>query len=201
MYLTMSPTDVLDHIVSLNSKAKHIIEVGSYYCGWAKYLSDKMPQATIYALQSPSSDKLNHIKDTSEGELSEFDILGWKKHMKGQLDKKYHQYYDFNLYAQEVNSRSNIVGVLTTSPPTHWQQNYDICTIALTKDPNENYKQYCYWRTKGNPGSVLLLAAYNLLPGDNYEGEFSTRKELIDAIKKMDNVTEFDHEHIILHND
>lgn len=197
----MSPTDVLDYIINLNPNAKTVIDVGAYYCGWSKYMSDKLPGATVYALQSPDRKKLNHIIDTEQGELSQYDILGWKKHMKGILHEQYHKFYDFNLYADEVDSRPNIVGVLTTSPPSHWHQTYDICTIALTKDPNENYKQYCYWREKKNDGGVLLLAAYNILPGDDYRGELKDRKDFISAVKKLDNIIELDHEHIILHND
>jgi hypothetical protein len=199
MYLAMSPTDVLDHIIKLNPTAKTIVDVGAYYCGWSKYMADKLPEATVYALQTPNKKKLNHIIDTTEGELSEFDILGWKKHMKGMLEEKYHQYYDFNLYAKEIQSRKNLVGILAESPG--WNTNFDICMISMTKDPNENLLQYKHWRQYGHKGSVMLLAAYNELPNDNFSGPLKNRKDLVKEIKKIDpHIIEYDHEHIILHN-
>lgn len=195
----MSPTDVLDYIVTLNPDAKTVADVGAYYCGWSKYMADKLPHATIYAIQSPNPEKLNHIKDTHEGELSEFDILGWKKHMKGMLDEKYHGYYDFNLYADEINSKKNIVGILSESPG--WSIDFDICMISMTKDPNENLKQYQFWRQFINKDGILLLAAYNELPNDNFSGPLKNRQELVQEIKKLDpHIVEYDHEHIILHN-
>jgi hypothetical protein len=199
MYLAMSPTDVLDHIIKLNPTAKTIVDVGAYYCGWSKYMADKLPEATVYALQTPNEKKLNHIIDTTEGELSEFDILGWKKHMKGMLEEKYHQYYDFNLYAKEIQSRKNLVGILAESPG--WNTNFDICMIAMTKDPNENLKQYQYWRQFINYNGVILLAAYNELTHDKFDGALKNRQELVDEIKKTDaNIIEYDHEHLIFQN-
>jgi len=199
MYLSMSPTDVLDYIIKLNPHAQTVVDVGAYYCGWSKYMADHLPHSIVYAIQTTRPDKLNHIKDTTEGELSEFDILGWKKHMKGQLDKQYHNYYDFNLFADQVNSKSNIVGVLSNSPG--WSIIYDICMISMTKDPNENLLQYKHWRQYGHKGSVMLLAAYNELPNDNFSGPLKNRKDLVKEIKKIDpHIIEYDHEHIILHN-
>ena len=199
MYLAMSPTDVLDSVIRLNPSAKTVVDVGAYYCGWSKYMADQLTDATIYAVQTPNPDKLNHIIDTPKGELSEFDILGWKKHMKGMLGKEHQQYYDFNLFAQEVNTRNNIIGILATSPL--WSVNYDICLISMTKDPNENFKQYLHWRKFGNKGSVLCIAAYSELEDDTFVGELQGRSDFVDAIRKLDpNIIEYDHEHLILHN-
>tara|TARA_B100001287_G_C22574038_1_gene477678 strand:- start:378 stop:980 length:603 start_codon:yes stop_codon:yes gene_type:complete len=199
MYLAMSPTDVLDSVIRLNPSAKTVVDVGAYYCGWSKYMADQLPSATIYAVQTPDPHKLNHIIDTEEGELSEFDILGWKKHMKGMLATEYHQYYDFNLFAKEVNTRTNITGILATSP--NWNTNYDICLISMTKDPNENFKQYVHWRKFGNKGSVLCIAAYSELEGDEFVGPLQGRSDFVDAVKKIDpNIIEYDHEHLLLHN-
>ena len=195
----MSPTDVLDSVIRLNPSAKTVVDVGAYYCGWSKYMADQLTDATIYAVQTPNPDKLNHIIDTPKGELSEFDILGWKKHMKGMLGKEYQQYYDFNLFAQEVNTRNNIIGILATSP--QWSVNYDICLISMTKDPNENFKQYVHWRKFGNKGSVLCIAAYSELEDDTFTGELQGRSDFVDVVRKLDpNIIEYDHEHLILHN-
>ena len=71
MYLAMSPTDVLDSVIRLNPSAKTVVDVGAYYCGWSKYMADQLTDATIYAVQTPNPDKLNHIIDTPKGERIE----------------------------------------------------------------------------------------------------------------------------------
>jgi hypothetical protein len=71
----------------------------------------------------------------------------------------------------------------------------------MTKDPNENFKQYLHWRKFGNKGSVLCIAAYSELEDDTFVGELQGRSDFVDAIRKLDpNIIEYDHEHLILHN-
>lgn len=201
MYLNMSDHDILDHVISLHPNPKTVIDIGAYYCGWSNYMADQLPNATVYAVQSPNPNKLNHIKDTDRGENSQHDIDDWKKIMKDMLPTQYHEYYDFNLFAEQVNKRPNVIGILDQSPMYNWQINYDICMVTISKDYNENFTQYKYWREYSNPNGILLLAAYEPLDYDCYDGPLQTRDHFINAVKTLDpDVIDYDSTYIINKN-
>lgn len=152
------------------------IEVGTYYAGWTRWLAEHFNQ--VITLQTPHSNKLNHIEDTAEGEFSE--NLPWKNIMRSRIPEQYHSKYDFNFLAEQVSDLSNTLTVLQASPPSvQLPWTWDLCTIDISRDPAEHLRQYKYWRHSANPGGSLLMGIYK--PTD-YDSFALTQTQFLDSI-------------------
>jgi hypothetical protein len=144
------------------------IEIGTYYAGWATYLSRHFEQ--VITIQTPNRNKLNHIEDTTEGEFSE--QLPWKAIMRSRIPEQYHQRYDFNYLADQVFALDNVVTILQESPPSvHLPWTWDLCTIDISRDPAEHQLQYEYWRNSANAGAKMLMGIYKPRAYDKFDRE------------------------------
>lgn len=142
------------------------IEIGTYYFGWTEFLSNNFQQ--VVSLQSPNSNKLNHVGNKN-GEFSE-DGLKWKQVMRERLPSEYHGLYSFDYLASLVSKKENVLQLLHTSPPTvDMLYTFDLCTIDITRDPSELFKQYNYWKNKGNKNSIILMGIYEPKEYDDFK--------------------------------
>ena len=162
-------------------KPKIVVEVGTYYGGWTKFIEEFSDLDTIvFTFQTPNSDKLNHLEDTSKGEhniVPDFvmkklqkdfpntwgksTVQNWKDLTKKTIDKKYHKMYDFNLLAENMNNNKKAVCILETSPPKFkWPIQYDLCTINLSYDLQDNIRQVNYWIKYIKKSGILCITSY-----------------------------------------
>jgi len=155
----MVPTNMLDHLVALQNP-KVVVEIGAYYGGWSAHL-DKITHkdTTIFSFQSPIDSKLNHFPDTNRGEYN--DAFGWKAIVKENFPEPYHDYFDFNLLADTVAQTSKVTMILDTSPLRYpWLYTFDLCTIDISPEFDENKKQFLYWSQYANTGGLIAVGAY-----------------------------------------
>jgi len=85
------------------------------------------------------------------------------------LPEQYHGNYNFNLLAEQIHDLNNVMQILHDSPPSiNFNYTFDLCTIDITRDPAELYKQYLYWKNKGNKNSIILMGIYYPTQYDNF---------------------------------
>jgi hypothetical protein len=155
----MVPTTMLDELVS-KFNPKTIVEIGAYYGGWSVHL-DKISSddARIFSFQSPIDSKLNHVPDTNRGEHN--DAFGWKDIVKDNFPPEYHSHFDFNLLANAIASTSKVTLIYDTSPLKYdWLYHFDLCTIDISPEFEENKKQFLYWSQFVNVGGVVAVGSY-----------------------------------------
>ncbi len=163
------------------TKPKIVVEIGTYYGGWTKFLSENTSSDTrIFTFQTPERRRLNHLADTTQGENNilpdyvvealtqdypetwgNFTAQNWKDLAKQSLDKKYHGMYDFNLLADAISNDKKITCILATSPlPYPWPVKYDLCTINLSYHLDDNLKQIDYWIKYAKKNGILCISSY-----------------------------------------
>jgi hypothetical protein len=156
---SMVPTTMLDELVD-KFKPKIIVEIGAYYGGWSVHL-DKISadDARIFSFQSPLDKKLNHVPNTDRGE--HHNAFGWKEVVKESFPTKYHNYFDFNLLLAAISTTKKVTLICDTSPLNYdWKYQFDLCTIDISPDFEENKKQFLYWSKFANAGGVVAIGAY-----------------------------------------
>lgn len=85
----------------------------------------------------------------------------WKELAKKCLSKKYHGFYDFNLLAENMNKNKKAVCILENSPPKfNWPIKYDLCTINLSYDLQDNIQQVNYWIKHIKKSGILCISSY-----------------------------------------
>lgn len=169
------------------------VEIGTYYAGWTAWLSQNYHE--VISLQTPNSKKLNHVEDTDQGEFSEGN-LPWKTVMRERLPNEYHGLYDFNFLAQRVSELPNVACMLCESPPAiSWTWGFDLCTIDMSRDPEENLKQYRYWSNWGNKSAIMLIGIYR--PRD-YDRFNITVDDLLGSIEHQWEFLPFDNRYIMV---
>ena len=155
----MVPTAMLDALIK-KFNPKVIVEIGAYYGGWTVHF-DKITanDAQIFSFQSPLDNKLNHMPETNRGEHN--DAFGWKDIVKEKFPEPYHSHFDFNLLAEAVAQTSKVTLIYDTSPLRYpWLYSFDLCTIDISPELDENKKQFIYWSQYVNTGGVVAVGAY-----------------------------------------
>lgn len=151
------PAPLLWAIDQCNNK-RIAIEVGTYYGGWTRLLSNAYNN--VITLQIMSNDRLMHHYKT------QFD-KDRALYANTALPKKYHTDYNFNYMVENLRNMNGVVPILMESPPIiEWHWKFDLCTIDITRRPEENFKQYNYWKQHANPGAIMLMGVYKLFSQD-----------------------------------
>jgi len=169
---SMVNTDIIDKLLEQISP-KTIVEIGTYYGGWACYL-DNVTDAQIFTFQSPNDAKLNHIPESTRGEYhNDFE---WKKLIFEKFPKEYHGFFDFNLLAENISNTENVTLILQTSPLKYdWKYNFDLCTIDITPEFSVNKIQFDYWHKYCNKTGIINIGAYG------------HQQEMFEYVKTFDN--------------
>ena len=188
----MCSTLPLEYAIKKLKDKNLCVEIGTYYAGWTKYLSDYF--TNVITFQTPDMNKLNNVGST-DGEFSE-DGLKWKQLMKQRLPEEYHNRYDFNFLTEQIQGIKNVMQILHNSPPAvSFEYQFDLCTIDITRDPEEHLKQYKYWKNKGKLGSIILMGVYDVKPYDNFS---ITQKDFFQKIETNWYFYEGDSRYIII---
>lgn len=170
--------DMLDELLKQNPKT--IIEIGTYYAGWTKYISDNTSEdAKIFTFQSPHD--LTHLEssqtdqhDTLPQEIADTLKLDtdcwppgdkpnpdWKSSVKKRIPKKYHGMYDFNILAEAVKENKKAIPILCHSPLNFdWPIKYDLGVINITYKVDLNLEQINYWMKYINDDGILCVSTY-----------------------------------------
>jgi hypothetical protein len=140
------------------------VEVGTYYGGWTGVLSAAYNQ--VITLQTMADSTLMHFYKTQQPDAGNNPNMG--SYMKRVLPAQYHGNYDFNYMVDNIREMRNVTPILTASPPKFdWHWKFDICAIDISRFPDENLKQYRYWKQHANPGAIMLIGVYTLKPYDS----------------------------------
>lgn len=150
---------------------KTVVEVGTYYGGITKQLSELLPYSHFFAVQAYKDSKLNHMPDTARGEYSQGNAeenidpklknKDWKRSVKKYFPEEYHDYYDFNLLAGTFQDSDNVTLILDTSPFKYdWKIGFDLVIFDISPEIQENIRQFDYWKKYGNKDSYILMGAY-----------------------------------------
>jgi hypothetical protein len=137
------------------------IEVGTYYGGWTGVLSAAYKR--VITLQTMSESTLMHFYDTQHVDTDP----KFRSYMRRSLPVQYQGNYDFNYMVDNIRDMRNVTPILSGSPPKlDWHWKFDLCTIDISRFPDENLKQYRYWKQHANPGAIMLIGVYKLRPYD-----------------------------------
>ena len=161
------------------------IEVGTYYGGWTGVLSAAYTR--VITLQAMSDKKLMNVfyntLPTPHGTENSVVLNSTvsKKDKKSKKDTKLASSieisnnvlysvpsYNFSYMVDIVRDMKNVTPILTESPPRlDWHWKFDLCAIDISRFPDENLKQYNYWKKHANPNAMMLIGVYKLKPGDS----------------------------------
>lgn len=140
------------------------IEVGTYYGGWTGVLS--AAYNNVITLQCMSDTKLMHFHNTQYDDAGNKHEFG--AYMEKSLPSQYHGRYDFNYMVDNIHNMQNVTAILSESPPKiDWHWKFDLCTVDISRRPEENLKQYEYWKQHARTGAIMLMGVYKLKPHDN----------------------------------
>lgn len=137
------------------------IEIGTYYGGWTGALSAAYKR--VITLQTMTESTLMNFYDTQHIDTNPT----FRSYMRRSLPVQYQGKYDFNYMVDNIRDMKNVTPILSRSPPNlDWHWKFDLCTIDISRFPDENLKQYRYWKQHANPGAIMLIGVYKLRPYD-----------------------------------
>lgn len=173
--ITQTPALPLDYCIS-RCNLGTAIEIGTYYGGWTKHLADSFGH--VITLQTLEKHKLNDFDWTQRDHAGVPRV--WAERMREQLPLEYQGPYDFNFLVDNIRDINNVTCILTSSPPKiPWCVSYDLCVIDITRSPDENLRQYRFWRQHANTGAILLIGVH--CPAD-YDGWTMTEEQFLAEI-------------------
>jgi hypothetical protein len=113
-----------------------------------------------------SDAKLMHVYKTQQPGAGNTPNMG--SYMRSALPVQYQGEYDFNYMVDNIRDMQNVTPILTASPPKFdWYWKFDLCAIDISRFPDENLKQYSYWKQHANVGAIMLIGVYKLKPTDS----------------------------------
>ena len=173
--ITQTPPLPLDYCM-LRCKFGTAIEIGTYYGGWTRYLANSFENVVTF--QTMQQHRLNDFAWTQHEHAGVQRV--WADRMREQLPVQYQGPYDFNFLVDNIKDMDNVTCLLTNSPPRiPWYLRYDLCVIDITRSPDENLRQYMFWRDYANQDGILLIGIH--CPAD-YDGWTITEEQFLSQI-------------------